>query len=224
MRLSLKERRMEFATATLLNRKSGGSVVERPAFAHHPKPIPIKATTLRLVINRSVAQWTCCVPIQPLRLIEVPHVLLRSLFRITSFNPDQVSSTAHTLTSTKPSGNASARISSSFTSEGTFEAFFGHETQIVPPGSSTGRSLRRIFDKSTLRVTKMWAISIPLFGDASRTGIIPLSRISSATVIGIPDRQVRCPSFTPSFFAKGVPEYPETIFDSSMMAPIAPGA
>jgi hypothetical protein len=70
----------------------------------------------------------------------------------------------------------------------------------------------------------MWAISNPLFGDASRTGLIPLSPISSATVFGIPDRQVRCAPFTPSFFAKGVPEYPETIFDSSMMAPIAPGA
>src|SRR5260370_39190601 len=52
--------------------------------------------------------------------------------RMTSFNPDHVSSTAQTLTSTRPSGNANARTTSSVTSVGTLAAFFGHETQIAP--------------------------------------------------------------------------------------------
>jgi hypothetical protein len=41
---------MKFADATNTNRKSGAIEVEGPAFTHHLKPIPIKATTLRLVI------------------------------------------------------------------------------------------------------------------------------------------------------------------------------
>lgn len=32
--------------------------------------------------------------------------MVRSLFRMTSFNPDQISLTAHTLMSTNPSGKA----------------------------------------------------------------------------------------------------------------------
>jgi hypothetical protein len=64
----------------------------------------------------------------------------------------------------------------------------------------------------------MWAISSSLLGDFSKLGFTPAASISSATVIGMPDRQVRCASFTPSFFAKGVPEYPETTIDSYTMA------
>ncbi|HEY7170031.1 MAG TPA: hypothetical protein VH417_04235 [Vicinamibacterales bacterium] len=53
---------------------------------------------------------------------------------ITSFNPDQVSSTAHTFTSTKPSGSAISRIRSSVTVVTTPEAFFGHDTQTAASG------------------------------------------------------------------------------------------
>jgi hypothetical protein len=60
------------------------------------------------------------------------YVGLRSDFRITSFNPDHVASTAHTLISTSPSGSATSRTVSSVTSVVTPEAFLGHETQIVP--------------------------------------------------------------------------------------------
>src|SRR6266404_5162039 len=49
--------------------------------------------------------------------------------RIINFNPDQVSSTAQTLISTKPSGSATARITSSVMSVGTPDDFFGQETQ-----------------------------------------------------------------------------------------------
>src|SRR5438270_5886646 len=57
---------------------------------------------------------------------------LRFFRRIINFNPDQVSSTAQTLTSTSPSGNATLRMVSSVISVGTPADFFGHETQIVP--------------------------------------------------------------------------------------------
>ena len=56
---------------------------------------------------------------------------LRSCFRMTSFRPDQVSSTAQTLMSTSPSGSATSRTVSSVMSVATFDAFFGQEIQIA---------------------------------------------------------------------------------------------
>src|SRR6476620_222052 len=58
----------------------------------------------------------------------------RRSLRITSFNPDQTLSTAHTLISTSPVGSATSRIVSSVMSVFTPEDFFGHETQITPSG------------------------------------------------------------------------------------------
>lgn len=52
--------------------------------------------------------------------------------RITNLSPDQISSMAQTLMSTKPNSKANSRIKFSFKSVGTFEDFFGHETQIIP--------------------------------------------------------------------------------------------
>jgi hypothetical protein len=46
--------------------------------------------------------------------------------RITSFNPDQTSVTAHTLMSTNPSGRPISRTVLSVMSVSTFDAFFGH--------------------------------------------------------------------------------------------------
>jgi hypothetical protein len=45
---------------------------------------------------------------------------------MTSRNPDQVSSIAHTLLSTSPVGNATARMTSSVMSVATPDDFFGH--------------------------------------------------------------------------------------------------
>lgn len=53
---------------------------------------------------------------------------------MTSFSPDQVSSIAQTFTSTRPLARAMERITSSVTSVGTLEAFFGQEIQIMPLG------------------------------------------------------------------------------------------
>ena len=81
-----------------------------------------------------------CATIEPLSLGNEQTCAIRSYHRfssrITSFKPDQTSSTAHTFTSTSPSGNASARIVSSVISVGRFDAFFGQDTQRTPLGLS----------------------------------------------------------------------------------------
>lgn len=63
----------------------------------------------------------------------------RNSFRTTSLSPDQISETAQTLISTKPSGSATSRMVSSVMSVGSFADFFGQETQI---GVSTSSFLR----------------------------------------------------------------------------------
>jgi len=47
---------------------------------------------------------------------------------------------AHTFTSTSPIGRQMLRMVSSVMSVGTFDAFLGQLTQIIPAGSSSGRS------------------------------------------------------------------------------------
>src|SRR5438132_11012804 len=68
--------------------------------------------------------------------------------RIINFNPDQVSSTAQTFTSTNPSGNAISRITSSVTSVEMPEDFFGHETQTVPVLAIFARKIGNRFSNS----------------------------------------------------------------------------
>ena len=63
---------------------------------------------------------------------------------MTSFNPDHTSLTAHTLTSTKPSGRATARMASSVTSVSSFEAFFGHDTHTNPVCFSPAPQIRQL--------------------------------------------------------------------------------
>src|ERR1041384_7542381 len=55
----------------------------------------------------------------------------RSFKRNTNFNPDQISSTAQTFTSTIPLAMPIARITSSVRSVATPEDFFGHEIQNI---------------------------------------------------------------------------------------------
>src|SRR5260370_16040157 len=65
--------------------------------------------------------------------------LLRWSFGMTNFNPDQTSSIAQTLMSTRPSGSAVSRTTTSVRSVATPEALFGHDTQIMPSGSIAAR-------------------------------------------------------------------------------------
>src|SRR6516162_5674062 len=90
-------------------------------------------------------------------ILEAPaprRVYGRFSTRITSFSPDQVSSTAHTFTSTSPSGNASVRTTSSEISVGTLEAFFGQDTQIVPFGTSLCRYFSSLEESVCASVVK----------------------------------------------------------------------
>jgi hypothetical protein len=87
-----------------------------------------------------------------------PH--FRFSFRTTSFSPDQTSSTAHTLMSTRPMGSATALIVSSVMSVGTLEDFFGHETQIAASGRIFASEARRREASRALSVVKRWTMSV----------------------------------------------------------------
>ena len=91
------------------------------------------AAGMRLIAIRELAAALLAAPERRL-------VFHRSSLRMTSFNPDQTSSTAQTLMSTNPSGKATSRMTSSMMSVLTPELFFGQETQTVPLGSIVFRS------------------------------------------------------------------------------------
>src|SRR5881409_3626437 len=76
--------------------------------------------------------------------------------RTINFNPDQVSSIAHTFTSTNPSGNATARITSSVTSVGTPDDLFGQETQTVAASAIFSRRAGNRFANSLWLLMKTW--------------------------------------------------------------------
>ncbi len=128
---------------------------------------------------------------------------------MTSFNPDQISSTAHTFTSTSPSGNASARTVSSEMSVVFPDDFFGHETQIIPFGARNCLASANLLASSHLSVTKICTICRSGTGWLNKAGREPLDAMSADTLSGMPTRHVFWPSTTPSFLANGVPEYPD---------------
>src|SRR5437764_1059718 len=74
--------------------------------------------------------------------------------RIINFNPDQVSSTAQTFVSTRPSGSATARMTSSVTLVGTPDDFLGHETQTTASSAIFWRSDCKCFSNAPRSVTK----------------------------------------------------------------------
>src|ERR1051326_3146741 len=98
----------------------------------------------------------------------------RFSFRIINFNPDQISSTAQTLMSTKPKGSATARITSSVTSVGTPDDFFGHETQRVASSAIFRRSADKCFSRARRSFTKRWM-----------NRVFPIGRVAKLTPLGI---------------------------------------
>ena len=86
-------------------------------------------------------------------------LLARSLRHgITSLRPDQTSVTAQTLTSTSE-GRATARMTSSVMSVGTFEARLGQEIQIAPAGLMAARRIMSPSRRSASAVKKPWITS-----------------------------------------------------------------
>src|SRR4051812_45291087 len=83
----------------------------------------------------------------------------RSLTRRTNLRPDQVSSTAHTFTSTSPAASPTRLTTSSVRSVATPDAFLGHDPHSMPSGSSRSRSLANRLSRSDFLLTKIIAKS-----------------------------------------------------------------
>src|SRR5438309_1590679 len=81
--------------------------------------------------------------------------------RTINFNPDHVSSTAQTFTSTNPSGNATSRMVSSVISVATPEDFFGHEIQSIPVSAINLRSRFSSFSSTFRSETNKWTKTAP---------------------------------------------------------------
>jgi hypothetical protein len=102
--------------------------------------------------------------------------------RTINFNPDQVSSTAHTFTSTNPSGSATARTLSSVTSVSTPDDLFGQETQTVPVSAIFSRKSDNLFSNSLSFLMKTWTKLESGFrrsGKVTPSGIVP----SKSTIV-----------------------------------------
>src|ERR1700680_409050 len=81
-------------------------------------------------------------------------VAVRCVLRITSFRPDQVSSTAHTLMSTRSSAKAISRITSSVMSVGTPAVRFGQLTQMAASCRMRERTPRSSLPSAALWLAK----------------------------------------------------------------------
>src|SRR5438270_4381171 len=126
--------------------------------------------------------------------------------RIINFNPDQVSSTAQTFTSTNPSGNAISRITSSVRSVEIPEDFFGHETQTVPFSDILSRKIDNFFCNSLRRLVKRWTkfeLESRRLENATPSGIFPSNRRYFAGALMVTTVK---PVLIPSFCGSGVPE------------------
>jgi hypothetical protein len=109
------------------------------------------------------------------------HFTVRFRFsrRTINFNPDQVSSIAHTFTSTNPSGNATARITSSVTSVGTPDDLFGQETQTAPASAIFSRRTGNRFANWLCFLMKTWTkleSDLKRFEKVTPSGIVPSNR------------------------------------------------
>lgn len=116
---------------------------------------------------------------------------------------------AHTLLSTRPVGNATARMVSSTMSVGTPDDRFGHAIHNPPAAVSFGRQAAIRATRSARFVTNTTITSQP---SASRVpSRTPVGNGPRANPVGPPRTTTRCPSLIPSFCGRGVPEYPVAI-------------
>src|SRR6266508_3226412 len=123
----------------------------------------------------------------------------------TSLRPDQTSSTAHTLTSTTPSGSASSRIPSSVRSVGTPDDFFGHAIHSAPAvvvrSISVGsRSPSRARSGQKAKIT---SYDVP---PGRRLTSTPPGTPSISNPEGALSSATACSGLIPSFAASGFPE------------------
>src|SRR5262245_31287573 len=135
----------------------------------------------------------------------------RFSFLTTSFKPDHISSIAQTLMSTRPSGSAISLIVSSVISVGTLDAFFGQETQMAASLFIFFNEVTRAFDNRPFSFENMSTISESsaiLWTRVTRSGN---GARRARKFTGASYTKILEPSLIPSFFARGVPEYPAII-------------
>jgi hypothetical protein len=132
---------------------------------------------------------------------------LRSFNRRTNFNPDQILVTAQTFTSTNPPARPISRTIFSSRSLETPELFFGQLIQSIPAGFKTRASAPNCFLNSACELVKNRAKSSEPPGLVS-SHWESADRSSVRTSVGAFVRRTRNPGLMPSFFGRGVPEYP----------------
>jgi hypothetical protein len=146
----------------------------------------------------------------------------RSSLRITSFNPDHTFVHGAHLHVDEAHRSATSRTVSSVMSVGTFEAFFGQDTQMVASGRMAFRVARQGRGQLCARLGEEMdhidRLRHLLFeGDAfgkrlQRVGI-GLRRSETKTCD---------PGLMPSFFASGVPEYPTVTMEAILSKVLIP--
>src|SRR5260221_11860886 len=129
--------------------------MHRPQLGRREHRLRIALVGLDLVLQAELfEQPEHALRARVVQVVDEDHGFLLFSFLMTSFSPDQVSSTAHTLTSTSPRGSATSRIVSSVMSVGTLEDFFGQDTQIAASGLIRCRAFRNAAASLALLVTK----------------------------------------------------------------------
>jgi len=134
----------------------------------------------------------------------------RFSLRITRRSPDHVSSIAQTLLSTRPFASATSRTMFSVISVSTPELFLGQATHSAPAGSSAAESRSNRHRSSAAETVKNTITSSgPRALDLTST-LSGSSPSVSSKRSGAPTSARRDSGLMPSFFGRGVPEYPAT--------------
>src|SRR6202171_5037792 len=123
----------------------------------------------------------------------------RSTRRTTKRSPDQVSSTAQTLLSTRPWARPYSRTTPSDKAVATPAVFLGQATHRPPLECSDLRSR----GKSRASARRVWAKRTMTSASPRTRGTTPMVRAKSS---GAPARRTRAPSLMPSFCGRGDPE------------------
>jgi hypothetical protein len=133
----------------------------------------------------------------------------RSFTRLTNFNPDHTSVTAHTFTSTSPASSPISRTIFPSKSVAIPELFFGQLTHNMPAGArsldilensliNSARDLEKIIAKSSVSRCSCFTISHSAIASCN------VARTSAGALANC----TRNPALIPNFFGSGVPEYP----------------
>ena len=126
-------------------------------------------------------------------------------------SPDHVSSTAHTLLSTSPCASPSSRTMPSRRSVATHAVRFGHAIHKPPAGAIARANPSKRRSSSARRVAKNSTTSCaPRACVRSRTPSGNGFELASRSPSGARTSASRAPGLMPSFWGRGVPEYPAT--------------